>query len=558
MPSRRPAADGGCRGDEGAAGRATKEKGVRGTGIDRGSSNSWCDPETRASCRDAPSDGDLLRTDKRHGLSDTRSRPAAPAETWSGCSLGPGRAPVQDRRTCARVPALRRTTTAPTTRSPRSPSAKTALLIWERADRTGGDRFDYSWCTRVALSARATRRDSTQTGDGVHRLRHRDRLSSSVTIADVRVVHVERRPARSRGIVQLGDRPRCGWPRTSRRRVPWSGPRGGHPPGEDRGAFADVLAEAGLPAPRTASPLLRRSPGLGDRIGDTVLVRPLDVVVAGGWNRQRVDPGVDIQRATEVSQPTGAGRRSWRRGGDHGDALFDGDDLTGRVMEQIEEAGCTPATRMRCPRQPGREVVDRIRTSPRRSPAASGPGPDQLQIALAAHSDHRGQPARSRTVPFVSRHGHPGWPRPPPGDARRRSRNAGRGNAAGQWRRVTETQRHDRGQGGVDAVHRFRTGRGSVDTSLGQMKSTGEGWGVDIGSAPHSPRARWRLGLCRPRATCSSRWPTGQRYVISRQALDDLRLRSWPAGTASMLAGPRVVTTVRKQQGSGPGEPPSE
>ncbi|MCL1906664.1 MAG: carbamoyl-phosphate synthase large subunit [Propionibacteriaceae bacterium] len=183
---------------------------------------------------------------------------------------------------------------------------------------------------------------------------------------------------------------------------------------EDRGEFGEVLAQAGLPAPRydmaTSS---ADALDIASKIGYPVLVRPsyvlggrgmeivydnstlttyvTTVTVASETNPVMIDKFLDD--ATEIDV----------------DALYDGTDLyIGGIMEHIEEAGVHSGDSA-CVLPPitlGSEVIERIRTST--LAIADGVGVRGLlniQYALAGNTLYvlEANPRASRTVPFVSK-----------------------------------------------------------------------------------------------------------------------------------------------------------
>ena len=183
---------------------------------------------------------------------------------------------------------------------------------------------------------------------------------------------------------------------------------------EDRGEFGEVLHAAGLPAPKygmaTSSIEALR---IAADIGYPVLVRPsyvlggrgmeivyddatlttyvTTVTLASDTNPVMIDKFLDD--ATEIDV----------------DALFDGQDLyIGGVMEHIEEAGVHSGDSA-CALPPitlGAEVIDRIRTSTRAIAEGVGVrGLINIQYALAGNTLYvlEANPRASRTVPFVSK-----------------------------------------------------------------------------------------------------------------------------------------------------------
>jgi carbamoyl-phosphate synthase large subunit len=187
---------------------------------------------------------------------------------------------------------------------------------------------------------------------------------------------------------------------------------------EDRGAFARVLAEAGLPAPRhgTASNVAQACAIAAD-IGYPVLVRPSYVLGGRGmeivYDETALRAAFDrITRGAELTQSF-AGCLIDRFLDDaveiDVDALYDGKELyLGGVMEHIEEAGIHSGDSA-CVLPPitlGQEELDRLRRSTEAIARGIGVcGLINVQYALVGDVLYvlEANPRASRTVPFVSK-----------------------------------------------------------------------------------------------------------------------------------------------------------
>ncbi len=183
---------------------------------------------------------------------------------------------------------------------------------------------------------------------------------------------------------------------------------------EDRGAFAEVLAEAGLPAPRYGTATSAQEAQLvAGEIGYPVLVRPSYVLGGRGMEIVYDDETLAayVDRATQASpeHPVLIDRFLDDAIEIDVDALYDGEDLyLGGVMEHIEEAGIHSGDSA-CALPPitlGRADIEHIRDATRRIAAGVGVrGLLNVQYALAAGVLYvlEANPRASRTVPFVSK-----------------------------------------------------------------------------------------------------------------------------------------------------------
>jgi len=320
-----------------------------------------------------------------------------------------------------------------------------------------------------------------------------------LTLEDVlEVVHAEQASGPVAGvIVQLGGQTPLGLARALEKAgVPVVGtsPEAIHL-AEDRGAFAEVLAAAGLPAPRYGTATsVDEAVAVADEIGYPVLVRPSYVLGGRGMEIVYDDDTLAayVRRATQASpeHPVLIDRFLDDAIEIDVDALYDGTDLyLGGVMEHIEEAGIHSGDSA-CALPPitlGRADIEAIRDATIRIAAGVGVrGLLNVQYALAAGVLYvlEANPRASRTVPFVSK-----------ATAVPLAKAAARvmlGATIGELR--AEGLLPASGDGGTlpldspvavkEAVlpfGRFRDTQGQgVDTVLGpEMRSTGEVMGID-------------------------------------------------------------------------------
>jgi carbamoyl-phosphate synthase large subunit len=239
-----------------------------------------------------------------------------------------------------------------------------------------------------------------------------------LTLEDVlEVVHAESRSGELVGvIVQLGGQTPLGLAASLKAAgVPIVGtsPEAIHL-AEHRGAFGNVLANAGLPAPKhgTASSF----PGakqIADEIGYPVLIRPSFVLGGRGMEIVYDEPQLAdyITRSTEISpeHPVLVDRFLDDAIEIDVDALFDGTEMyLGGVMEHIEEAGIHSGDSA-CVLPPvtlGAADVRRVRESTEAIARGVGVlGLLNVQFALAHGVLYvlEANPRASRTAPFVSK-----------------------------------------------------------------------------------------------------------------------------------------------------------
>jgi carbamoyl-phosphate synthase large subunit len=270
---------------------------------------------------------------------------------------------------------------------------------------------------------------------------------------------------------------------------------------EDRGAFGDVLGEAGLPAPKFGmATSFEQARKIAADIGYPVLVRPSYVLGGRGMEIVYDDETLNgyITRATQLSpeHPVLVDRFLEDAIEIDVDALCDGTEVyLGGIMEHIEEAGIHSGDSA-CALPPvtlGRQDIESVRTAT--EAIAHGIGVvGLLNVQYALKDDVlyvlEANPRASRTVPFVSK-----------ATAVPLAKACARimlGASIAQLRDEGALARNGDGASvapdapiavkeAVLPFHRFRKADGSgIDSLLGpEMKSTGEVMGIDhdFGSA---------------------------------------------------------------------------
>jgi carbamoyl-phosphate synthase large subunit len=183
---------------------------------------------------------------------------------------------------------------------------------------------------------------------------------------------------------------------------------------EDRGAFGQVLAEAGLPAPKhgtaTSFPQAKQ---IADEIGYPVLVRPSYVLGGRGmeivYDEERLASYIAESTEIGADRPVLVDRFLDDAVEIDVDALYDGQELyLGGVMEHIEEAGIHSGDSA-CALPPITLVghdIERLRASTEAIAAGVGVrGLINIQFALAGDILYvlEANPRASRTVPFTSK-----------------------------------------------------------------------------------------------------------------------------------------------------------
>ncbi|MEU4806107.1 carbamoyl-phosphate synthase large subunit [Actinosynnema sp. NPDC023587] len=379
------------------------------------------------------------------------------------------------------------------------------LILGSGPNRIGqGIEFDYS-CVHAAMALRAAGYETVMVNCNPETVSTdydtSDRLYfEPLTFEDVlEVFHSEQRSGTVVGvIVQLGGQTPLG---LAQRLSDAGVPVVGTPPhaihlAEDRGAFGQVLTDAGLPAPKYGTATsFAQAKAIADEIGYPVLVRPSYVLGGRGMEIVYDEETLAgyIARATEVSpeHPVLVDRFLDDAIEIDVDALFDGEEVfIGGVMEHIEEAGVHSGDSA-CALPPitlGETDVDNVRRSTRA--IAEGIGVRGLLNVQYALKDDvlyvlEANPRASRTVPFVSK-----------ATAVPLAKAAARvmlGTSIAELR--AEGILPATGDGAklpphapvavkeaVLPFHRFRTPEGKgVDSLLGpEMKSTGEVMGIDV------------------------------------------------------------------------------
>ncbi|MBV8931780.1 MAG: carbamoyl-phosphate synthase large subunit, partial [Kutzneria sp.] len=471
------------------------------------------------------------------------------------------------------------------------------LILGSGPNRIGqGIEFDYS-CVHAAMELRRAGYETVMVNCNPETVSTdydtSDRLYfEPLTFEDVlEVVHSERTsgaggPGVVGVIVQLGGQTPLGLARRlSDAGVPVVGtsPDAIHL-AEDRGAFGEVLATAGLPAPKYGTATsFAGAKRIADRIGYPVLVRPSYVLGGRGMEIVYDESTLAdyIARATEVSpeHPVLVDRFLDDAIEIDVDALCDGVEVfLGGVMEHIEEAGIHSGDSS-CALPPitlGRGDLDAVRRST--EAIAHGIGVRGLLNVQYALKDDvlyvlEANPRASRTVPFVSK-----------ATAVPLAKAAARialGATISELRAEGLLPAGDGADLPADApvavkeavlpFHRFRTPDGQgVDSLLGpEMKSTGEVMGVDFsfgkafaksqtasyGSLPTSGRVFVSVANRDKRAMV---FPvkrlkdlgfevlatSGTAEVLRRNGIDCTVVRKYSEGAAGSTAGTTVVDEI--------------
>ena len=264
---------------------------------------------------------------------------------------------------------------------------------------------------------------------------------------------------------------------------------------EDRGAFGEVLSDAGLPAPRFGTATtFEHARKIAAEIGYPVLVRPSYVLGGRGMEIVYDEQTLHgyITRATELSpeHPVLVDRFLEDAIEIDVDALCDGSEVyLGGIMEHIEEAGIHSGDSA-CALPPvtlGRSDIDNVRRST--EAIAHGIGVvGLLNVQYALKDDVlyvlEANPRASRTVPFVSKATAvplaKACARIMLGASISRLRDEGMLARTGDGATVA-AYAPIAVKEAVLPFHRFRKADGGqVDSLLGpEMKSTGEVMGID-------------------------------------------------------------------------------
>ncbi|GAA1173744.1 carbamoyl-phosphate synthase large subunit [Pseudonocardia alaniniphila] len=463
---------------------------------------------------------------------------------------------------------------APQTEKPK------VLILGSGPNRIGqGIEFDYS-CVHAVMALREAGFETVMVNCNPETVSTdydtADRLYfEPLTFEDVlEVVHAEQNSGTVAGVlVQLGGQTPLGLAqRLTAAGVPVVGTSAAAIDlAEDRGAFGEVLRNAGLPAPAFGmATSFEEAREIAERIGYPVLVRPSYVLGGRGMEIVYDDETLAayISRATEISpeRPVLVDRFLDDAVEIDVDALCDGTEVfLGGVMEHIEEAGIHSGDSS-CALPPitlGRSVLEQVRRST--EAIAHGVGVrGLLNVQYALHGETlyvlEANPRASRTVPFVSK-----------ATAVPLAKAAARimlGASIAQLRE--EGLLPAEGDGGelppdapiavkeaVLPFHRFRTRDGEgVDSLLGpEMKSTGEVMGFDAAFGP---------AFAKSQAAAYGSLPTSGRVFVSI-ADRDKRAMVFPAlrlaalgfellateGTADILRRNGVATTVVRKHFEG-------
>jgi carbamoyl-phosphate synthase large subunit len=342
---------------------------------------------------------------------------------------------------------------------------------------------------------------------------------------------------------------------------------------EDRGAFARVLEQAGLTAPRYGTATTEaEAVSIAVQIGYPVLVRPSYVLGGRGMEIVYDDATLRsyVARATVVSpgHPVLIDRFLDDAIEIDVDALYDGSELyLGGVMEHIEEAGIHSGDSA-CALPPitiGRGDVAQVRAATEAIARGVGVrGLLNVQYALAGGVLYvlEANPRASRTVPFVSK-----------ATAVPLAKAAARimlGSTIAALR--AEGLLRAEGDGGdppLDApvavkeavlpFGRFRDPAGQgVDTVLGpEMRSTGEVMGIDtvFGTAYAKSQAAVYGSLpVQGRAFVSVANRDKRSMIFPVKRLADLGFEIWATeGTAEVLRRNGVRAKIVRKHGDGPG-----
>ncbi|MDN5764320.1 MAG: carbamoyl-phosphate synthase large subunit [Humibacillus sp.] len=474
---------------------------------------------------------DLLRLAKRHGFSDAQiaSVRRMSEAVVRGVRHALGVRPVYKTvDTCAAefaasTPYHYSSYDEETEVAPRERPA--VIILGSGPNRIGqGVEFDYS-CVHASFALRAKGFDTVMVNCNPETVSTDYDTSSRLyleplTLEDVlEVVHAETEAGPVAGvIVQLGGQTPLGLARAlADEGVPMVGtsPEAIHL-AEDRGAFGQVLARAGLIAPKHGTAYSAdEALGVAREIGYPVLVRPSYVLGGRGMVIVYDDDSLVtyVEKATEASpdHPILVDRFLDDAIEIDVDALFDGDDLyIGGIMEHVEEAGihsgdsaCTlpPATL-------GDGELERVRVATRKLAEGIGVrGLMNVQFALAQDILYviEANPRASRTVPFVAK--ATGVP------LASAAARVMLGSTVQQLR--DEGMLPPTGDGGSMPDHapmsckeavlpfkRFRTKDGiAVDSLLGpEMRSTGEVMGIDQDFGSAFSKSQQGVGSTLPRS----------------------------------------------------------
>jgi len=465
--------------------------------------------------------------------------------------------------------------------------APKVLILGSGPNRIGqGIEFDYA-CVHASFALRAAGYETVMVNCNPETVSTDYDTSSRLyfeplTLEDVlEVVHAEQAAGPVAGvIVQLGGQTPLGLARALEEAgVPIVGtsPAAIHA-AEDRGEFAEVLAEAGLTAPRGEIALSAdEAAAAAAEIGYPVLVRPSYVLGGRGmeivYDEETLRAYVGRATAARPDNPVLIDRFLDDAIEIDVDALYDGSELyLGGVMEHIEEAGIHSGDSA-CALPPitlGRADIAAIREATTKIARGVGVrGLLNVQYALAAGVLYvlEANPRASRTVPFVSKATAVPLAKAAAlvmmGDSVASLRASG-----------VLPQTGDGGTLPLDApvavkeavlpFGRFRDATGAgVDTVLGpEMRSTGEVMGIDesFGTAyAKSQEAVYGSLPVKGRVFVSMANRDKRAMVFPVKRLADLGFEIWAtSGTAEVLRrnGVRAKIVRKHSDGAAPsGEP---
>ncbi|RKT78218.1 carbamoyl-phosphate synthase large subunit [Terracoccus luteus] len=534
---------------------------------------------------------DLLRLAKQHGFSDAQiaSLRRMPEAVVRGVRHALGVRPVYKTvDTCAAefaatTPYHYSSYDEETEVAPRERPA--VLILGSGPNRIGqGVEFDYS-CVHASFALRDKGFDTVMVNCNPETVSTDYDTSSRLyfeplTLEDVlEVIHAETLAGPVAGvIVQLGGQTPLGLAKAlAAEGVPIVGtsPDAIHL-AEDRGAFGQVLARAGLIAPKHGTAVSpEQALAVAREIGYPVLVRPSYVLGGRGMVIVYDDDSLVtyVEKATEASpdHPVLIDRFLDDAIEIDVDALFDGEDMyLGGIMEHVEEAGihsgdssCTlpPATL-------GDGELERVRVATRQLAEGIGVrGLMNVQFALAQDILYviEANPRASRTVPFVAK--ATGVP------IASAAARVMLGATVQQLRDEGMLPPH--GDGGSMPAHapvsckeavlpfkRFRTKEGvAVDSLLGpEMRSTGEVMGIDKDFGTAFSKAQTGGGSALPRSgavfvSVANRDKRAMLFPVKR--LVDLGFTILAtSGTAAVLKRNGIEATVVRKitERSGEGE----
>ena len=324
---------------------------------------------------------------------------------------------------------------------------------------------------------------------------------------------------------------------------------------EDRGAFGEVLAKAGLVSPKHGmAASFEQASAIATEIGYPVLARPSYVLGGRGMQIVEDEPSLRdyVDKSTLISErhPVLIDRFLDDAVELDVDALYDGHDLyLGGIMEHIEEAGVHSGDSA-CSLPPitlGVETIEELRRATRAIAAGVGAcGLINIQYALAGEVVNvlEANPRASRTVPFVSKATNTQLAKAAAlimtGRTIAELRASGvlraTGDGANAWPGMPICVKE-----AVLPFSRFRNAQGGVvDGVLGpEMRSTGEVMGI---------ADTFEMAFAKTQIAVYGNWPTGGNAFVSvanrdkRHAiyalkrLAELGFQLWATdGTAAML-----------------------